>query len=221
MKKFKVRTIITSVSTAALVSVALPGFAAHQGETANPGYLQDKDHHMVTDSYGHCWQTSAWKPELATEGCGAKMPKKEMAEPPPAPKPVAAPAPKPAPKVVTETVVLKAGTLFDFNRADIKPAGRQELDAVAQRVGSLSSVEGVRVVGHTDSTGPEVYNQKLSERRAIAVRDYLVGKGVPADKIEAVGMGETQPVATNATREGRAQNRRVEVELKGIQKVMQ
>jgi Outer membrane protein and related peptidoglycan-associated (lipo)proteins len=77
-------------------------------------------------------------------------------------------------------------------------------------------VEMVIATGHTDSIGTEAYNQKLSERRANAVKAYLVSKGVPASKITTLGKGETQPVATNKTKEGRAKNRRVDVEFKGV-----
>jgi OOP family OmpA-OmpF porin len=71
----------------------------------------------------------------------------------------------------------------------------------------------VSVDGHTDATGPEAYNQGLSERRARAVRDYLVSKGVPGARLQAVGYGEANPIASNATREGRALNRRVELRM--------
>jgi outer membrane protein OmpA-like peptidoglycan-associated protein len=70
------------------------------------------------------------------------------------------------------------------------------------------------IAGHTDSQGATSYNQKLSEQRAAAVVTYLVGKGIAADRLSSVGFGEDQPIATNKTRAGRAQNRRVEINLK-------
>jgi OOP family OmpA-OmpF porin len=77
-------------------------------------------------------------------------------------------------------------------------------------------VEMVIATGHTDSVGTDAYNQKLSERRAAAVKDYLVSKGIPAAKVTTIGKGESQPVATNKTAGGRQKNRRVDIEFKGV-----
>ncbi|WP_353174015.1 outer membrane protein OmpA, partial [Paracandidimonas soli] len=137
-----------------------------------------------------CWRNNFWTPATGIAGCDGV--------------PVAQAAP--APQVVAPTaskVVLNADTFFDFDKATIKPEGRQILDQVASQAASIN-LETLIATGHTDSTGPEAYNQKLSERRANAVKDYLVGKGVPADRIYVEGKGETSPVASNATREGRA-----------------
>ena len=111
-------------------------------------------------------------------------------------------------------VVFNADAFFDFDKSTLKPEGRQLLDQVAQQAQGLN-LETIIAVGHTDSIGSDAYNQKLSERRAASVKTYLTSKGVPADRIYTEGKGETQPVASNATREGRAQNRRVEVEIVG------
>jgi OmpA-OmpF porin, OOP family len=88
---------------------------------------------------------------------------------------------------------------------------KAELDAVADKVLSSPGSEMLDIVGHTDSTGPEAHNQALSERRAQSAADHLIGRGVPATSITISGMGESQPVADNSTREGRAMNRRVEI----------
>ena len=100
---------------------------------------------------------------------------------------------------------------FAFDSADLKPAMEAELDGVAAAVMKSKGDESLQIVGHTDSTGPEAYNQNLSERRAQAAADYLIGKGIPASKITIMGMGESSPVADNGTREGRSMNRRVDV----------
>lgn len=100
---------------------------------------------------------------------------------------------------------------FDFDSAVLKPAMESELDNVAASVNASRGNEMLEVIGHTDSTGPDAYNQGLSERRAQAAADYLVGKGVNAANITTKGMGESSPIADNATREGRAMNRRVEI----------
>jgi OOP family OmpA-OmpF porin len=102
---------------------------------------------------------------------------------------------------------------FDFDRATLKDSARSVLDSAADQIKSQSSnVKGVMVTGYTDSTGPEAYNQGLSERRANSVKDYLEGKGV--SNITTEGRGESNPVGDNATREGRAANRRVEIDVK-------
>ena len=99
---------------------------------------------------------------------------------------------------------------FDVGRADIKPAMRPVLDEMAR---NLDPGVRVWVVGHTDSTGSEATNRPLSVERAQAVRSYLVGRGVASTRINVDGRGEREPVASNDTEAGRAQNRRVEVLL--------
>jgi OOP family OmpA-OmpF porin len=97
---------------------------------------------------------------------------------------------------------------FDNNSATLRPESNSYLDQVATRLNELPSVTGV-IEGHTDSNGSAEYNQDLSERRAKAVLDYLISKGVAPTRFKSAGLGETQPVADNTTAEGRAQNRRV------------
>ncbi|MEE8427977.1 MAG: OmpA family protein [Gammaproteobacteria bacterium] len=110
------------------------------------------------------------------------------------------------------TIVLQASALFDFDQAVIKRAGRRELDALAASLQD-SGAGQIRIVGHTDSMGPAAYNQDLSMRRANAVKDYLVRKGIRAGSINTSGRGETRPVASNDTAAGRAMNRRVELRI--------
>jgi OOP family OmpA-OmpF porin len=100
---------------------------------------------------------------------------------------------------------------FEFNSAKLKPNMKAALDDVAAKVEATPGDEHLMVIGHTDSIGSEAYNMKLSERRAQATADYLVGKGIAADHITSKGMGESQPVADNSTKAGRAKNRRVEI----------
>ncbi len=137
---------------------------------------------------------------------------KEEAPPPPPP-PVAKPAPKPAPPPppVEEKIVLR-GVNFDFDKADIRPDAAVILDEAASLLNENPG-RNVSVGGHTDSVGAEAYNLSLSERRAASVKDYLVGKGVDASRLTTQGYGEANPIASNDTADGRALNRRVELNL--------
>ncbi|MEK9721040.1 MAG: OmpA family protein, partial [Quisquiliibacterium sp.] len=107
---------------------------------------------------------------------------------------------------------LAADALFDFDKSSLKPAGKEALDALMSSAGG-KAVELAIVVGHTDSVGTDAYNMALSLRRADSVKAYLVSKGVAADRIRTAGRGESQPVASNETEEGRAKNRRVTVRV--------
>jgi len=142
------------------------------------------------------------------------------ATPAAAPAPAAAPtpaAPKPAPKPVAEKVTLAADVLFDFDKSVIKPDGKSKLDDLSQKIRAIN-LEVVIAIGHADSIGTDAYNQKLSVRRAESVKAYLVSKGVEPNRIYTEGKGEKQPVASNQTKEGRAKNRRVEIEVIGTRK---
>jgi OOP family OmpA-OmpF porin len=106
------------------------------------------------------------------------------------------------------SLTLRLEVTFDSNSSQLRPESNEYLDRVAERLNELAYVTGV-IEGHTDSNGSDAHNQDLSERRAKAVLDYLVDKGVDGSRFTAAGFGESQPVADNATPEGRAQNRRV------------
>ncbi len=126
---------------------------------------------------------------------------------PPPPPPPAPPPPPPAPKHIE----LSADTYFDFDKATLKPAGKEKIDA--EVVAPMKEHSNLRalVEGHTDSIGSDAYNQRLSERRANAVRDYMVSRGIDAQRITTKGWGKSKPIASNKTKEGRARNRRVEI----------
>jgi OOP family OmpA-OmpF porin len=147
-----------------------------------------------------CWRDAFWTPATGIPGCDGV--------------PVAQAPRAPAPTPVAAKVVYNADTFFDFDKSTLKPEGRQLLDQVAQQASAMN-LETIIAVGHTDSIGTEAYNQKLSERRAASVKAYLVSKNVDANRIYTEGKGESQPIATNSTAAGRAQNRRVEIEIVG------
>jgi len=142
--------------------------------------------------------------------------KEEEPKPAPPPPPKAEPPP-PEPEIdACAQVIRLRGVNFGFDKAEITPEASVILEEAAILLGDAVTAcpaRKVNVEGFTDWTGPEDYNQRLSERRAEAVRDYLVTQGIPAAQLNAVGFGEANPIATNETREGRALNRRVELRM--------
>jgi len=198
--------------------------------TPKSAYVQDARGVIARDPFGLCWRTGYWTPADAVPGCDAPLcvePEKLVdgkcvapaAPAAPAPvAPAAAPAPKPAAPVPTaQKVSFAADAFFDFDKAVLKPEGKAKLDDVTSKLGSIN-LEVIIAVGHTDSVGSDEYNQKLSVRRAEAVKAYIISKGVEANRVYTEGKGEKQPVADNKTAEGRAKNRRVEIEVVGTSK---
>ena len=165
----------------------------------------------------YCWRDAFWTPATAAPGCDGAL---VAAAPAPAASPAAAPAaaapaakPAPAPAVATK-VTYAADAFFDFDKSVLKPEGKAKLDDLASKVKDIN-LEVIIAVGHTDSVGSDAYNQKLSVRRSEAVKAYLVSKGIEKNRVYTEGKGEKQPVADNKTKEGRAKNRRVEIEVVG------
>lgn len=172
---------------------------ADAGGTVNDSYLGDSKHHYVRDSSGNCVRTSSWKAEDMTMDCGAEPPVVENV-----------PVPPPAP--VYEKNTMSAEALFDHDKSVLKPEGKAALHELGDEIKAKGGrVVDIDVIGHTDSDGTEEYNQSLSVRRAQSVKDYLVIEGVDASIIDVSGEGELNPIASNATREGRAENRRVDI----------
>ena len=156
-----------------------------------------------------CWRDANWTPATAAAGCdGALVPPPPAVVIPPPP-----PAP-PAPAVAASKVTFAADAFFDFDKSVLKPEGRAKLDDLVSKIRDVN-LEVIIAVGHTDSIGTDAYNQRLSVRRAEAVKAYLVSKGIERNRVYTEGKGEKQPVADNRTKEGRAKNRRVEIEVVG------
>jgi OOP family OmpA-OmpF porin len=172
---------------------------------------------LVVVAFAASCSTEPAKPEPTPAPPPAPKP-----APPPPPKPAPAPAekPKPAPekpKPVAEKVTFAADVLFDFDKSVIKPEGRSKLDDIASKVKGVN-LEVVIAIGHADSVGSDAYNQRLSVRRAESVKAYMVSKGIETNRVYTEGKGEKQPVANNKTADGRAKNRRVEIEVIGTRK---
>jgi len=177
------------------------------------------------NSTGLCWRDANWTPATAAVGCDGAIvaaPAAPAAAPAPAPAPAAAaPAPRPAPApapalppAAATKVTYAADAFFDFDKSVLKADGKAKLDDLVGKVKGVN-LEVIIAVGHTDSVGPDAYNQKLSVKRSDAVKAYLVSKGIEKNRVYTEGKGEKQPVADNKSAAGRSKNRRVEIEVVG------
>jgi OOP family OmpA-OmpF porin len=196
------------------VASALVAMSAHaqtdiQAPTPYSAYAQAGNGTIVRSGTGLCWHTGYWTPADSVPGCDGAL---VVAAAP------AAPAPAPAAPVPTsEKVTFAADAFFDFDKSTLKPEGKAKLDDLASKLNNMN-LEVIIAVGHTDAIGSDAYNQKLSVRRAEAVKGYLVAKGIDPKRVYTEGKGKKQPIATNKTAAGRAQNRRVEIEVVGTSK---
>jgi OOP family OmpA-OmpF porin len=154
------------------------------------GYAIDQRDNVVKSGFGLCWRTGYWTPAMAIEECDPDLVKKAA----PAAAPAAAAAkPAAAPKPAAQKVTLAADALFDFNKADLRAEGKAKLDKLASDIKGIK-LEVIIAVGHADRFGTDAYNQKLSEKRAEAVKAYLVGKGVEPNRVYTEGKGKKQPI---------------------------
>lgn len=202
-------------------------------------YVIDQRNAIVKDPFGLCWRTGYWTPAQAVCECDKDLLPREKCEPP-APKPTAAPAAPPAPApaakptapAAPKALVVRSTEFFDFDKAILTDKAKATLDKeIIARLPEFRSIKVIAIEGHTDRIGTHEYNQKLSERRAEAVKAYLVSKGADASKIEAIGMGKTVPQKScpDPSKTGPiksfkelieclAPNRRAVVEVQGVAK---
>ena len=222
-------TQIAKITLSLVLSLAFSGAAfAHSVE--KEGYLIDSRGGLVKNNYNQCWRTGYWTPAMAIEECDPDLVKKEEKK---AAAPVAPVVPVGPEKPAFEKITLQAETLFDFDKSVVRPDGKQRLnDEVVGKMKQYPQVEVVLVTGHADRIGTDKYNQKLSERRAAAVKEYLVSQGVEANRVETAAKGEAEPVVACSDIKGKESgknkklveclqpNRRVMVEVK-VQKPTQ
>jgi len=208
------------------LSAAIGGLIIAAGTAtalASSGYAQDSAGKVVTSGFGECVQTSEWSKNLSTAECdpalaarlkAEKLAAEEAARRSAELAALERAAPPPAPPALVR-LSDKRNVMFEFNSAKLTPAADTELTRLLGKLDEFKDVEKIEIVGHTDSTGPESYNQTLSEKRAESVKRYLESRGVKATVLSARGVGESGPIADNRTRDGRAKNRRVDVLIDG------
>lgn len=223
------KTIMKPMVAAIAAMLLLPVIAL-AADSKNQGYLVNgNDNDIVMSGTGLCWHTSDWTPARAVERCDpVSKPLAAAPAPARAPAVVAAVAPAPAPaKPMPQKISFSGDALFAFDKSVLKPEGKVMLDGLVSQLEG-ATYENIVATGHTDRFGSNAYNQKLSERRANTVKDYLVSKNVQAGRIDAEGKGETQPVTKPGDCKGAKSakviaclqpDRRVDVEMKGSKTV--
>ena len=212
--------MIKNIAKKSLVLALLAGigFGSTVAQAQERVYVIDQRDVVAKSNFGLCWRTGYWTPAAAAKdpaGCECDkdlLPAEACGAKPAAP--AAAAAAPAGPKPTGEKITVAADALFDFNKAVLRPEGKAKLDELVSKAKAIK-LEVILAVGHTDRIGGDAYNQKLSEKRAAAVKEYLVAKGIEANRVYTEGKGEKQPVADNKTAEGRAKNRRVEIEVVG------
>jgi len=228
-----------SLAVSCALALAAFGTARAETNTAGTGYLTDPRDAVVKSGYGLCWHSGIGPAPVSTAECDPNfVPAPSAAVVEPAPQPVAATvaepiaaavaAPEAAPIPDLVRMVLDADTLFDFDKSELRPAGRLALDDFVGKIKGIAP-ELIMAVGFTDRLGSELYNQRLSERRVLAVKTYLVGKGIEANRVRTEGRGKADPITKTGECVGVEStaiiaclqpDRRVEVEVKGMQIAM-
>jgi OOP family OmpA-OmpF porin len=250
MKFIKLGLVAAALMTVSGVSLAQQKDIKIVDPRESP-YVISPNGVVVMNPFGLCWRTGFWTLERAAttkiEGapfpnwtvgcvCDRALMKPPVCEPPPPPPPPPAPPPPPPPPPAppaptSEKVTFAADALFDFDKATLKPEGRAKMDDLVSKLAGVS-LEVIIAVGYTDRIGSDAYNLKLSQRRAQAVKDYLVSKGIEPNRVYTEGKGEANPVKQCADPSAKGEvrnqkqlidclqpNRRVEVEVVGTRPV--
>jgi OOP family OmpA-OmpF porin len=216
---------------------ATPASAGAGAGVMEPGYVNSPEGVNYRTAYGACWRGGSWTPAMAAEPCDATArasvpPPVVAAAPQPAPAPQAQPEPAPAPLAAAprgpliQKITLETDVLFGFDKAELRPEGREKLDEIADGLKD-ARVNEILAIGYTDPIGSERYNEDLSRRRAQAVQEYLVQKGVSQERIVTEGRGEQNLVTGGDCSKLKGQklircfepNRRVEIEVYGEREV--
>lgn len=205
MKKTILACILAAMSTTSFA----------QRATNVDGYLIDSSGHVVKTQYGLCVRTSSYNPATTFHPDCDVVQQEQQVPPTVVNSPVVTATETTT--VTAQKVTFEADAFFDFDKVVVKQAGKEALNELVSKLANME-VEVIVAVGHTDSVGTDAYNQRLSIRRAEAVKAYLISQGVEANRVYTEGKGEAQPVETNETAAGRAKNRRVEVEVVGVSK---
>ena len=227
------------LSIAVSCALALGAFGTARAETdpATTKYLTDQRDGVVKSGYGLCWHSDFGPPPVSTAECDPNFVAPPSAAVESAPQPVVETVPEPvavvqapqaAPIPVPERMSLDADTLFDFDKSELRPAGRSALDDFVARIKAINP-EMIMAAGYTDRLGTDDYNQRLSERRVLAVKTYLVSLGIEPNRVQTQGKGEADPITKAGDCLGAESasviaclqpDRRVEIEVKGTQVAM-
>ncbi len=207
------------------------GFGAAVAQAQERVYVIDQRDVVAKSGFGLCWRTGYWTPAAAAQDkagceCDKDLLPKGTCDGAAAAAPAAAQGAAPAvagPKPAGEKITVAADALFDFNKAVLRPEGKAKLDELVSKANAIK-LEVILAVGHTDRIGNDAYNQKLSEKRAAAVKEYLVAKGIEANRVYTEGKGKKQPVTgdkckgtakTKALVDCLQPDRRVDIEVIG------
>jgi len=188
-----------------MLSAVLATGSAFAEDRIAPGYAEDSSSNVVTTGSGDCLHTGSWTTaDAVIVGCDGVVLNAPVV------------VTKGAPSGLVGAIVIPTAALFDFDKAVLKEEGKLAIEEYRKQLRpELSEAHEGIVIGHTDSVGDADYNIGLSMRRAEAVSAYLVSTGVDAAKLRELGRGETDPIASNDTKEGQAENRRVEIVVIG------
>jgi len=214
----KIKKLLTAVSVVLLTSTAI-----QTTQAAEDGYVEDASGTAVRAADGSCVRSAVGTmlKDCIPAAAPITLPPPPVVIPPPPPV-VVAPMPKPLPPIVKVLSLNETGgSNFAFDKATLQPSAIDRLTTFSNEVKSSGVAPNtITITGHTDSIGSDAYNQSLSERRANSVADFLASQGLNRAKMQVSGRGESQPVASNKTKAGRAQNRRVDINVSGQRKVI-